>query len=76
MTEQDLLDKKKEFEQIRSELSEEKGQLRGLMQELKKWDFSSVEEADNAREEIENEIDNNNELIQNGLDELEKELDE
>ena len=73
MTEQGLLQLKKEIDQAKSSVSELKGQQTALLKQLKDdWQCSSIEEAEKKIKKMQKEIETLDASIETGLEELEE----
>lgn len=76
MNEQDLFKLKERIDDAKSKVSELEGQRKHLMKELKEqWNCNSVEAAEKKAKEIESEIEQLNQKIREGTEELEEKYD-
>jgi len=72
-TEKELLAKKKEIENAKNEIAENKGELKGLMKQLKEtWECSSLDEAKKKLKKMEIEINEFKNQIEIATEELTK----
>lgn len=73
MQEEQLFDLKKEIEKSKSKVSEKKGHLQSLMDDLKKkWDCTTLEQAKKKEKELESRQEKIDGEIEKGLEELEE----
>ena len=71
MTEEKLLELKREIDDAKSEISELKGSKKQLMKDLKEqWDCNSLEEAEKAHQKLGVEIEKLSTQIEKGVKEL------
>ena len=71
ITEKELFQRKKEIETAKMEISELKGQLKGLLQRLSdEWGCKNIQEAKEKSKQIEKEIDYLKQEIENSCDSL------
>jgi len=76
MTEQQLLNLKKEIEGAKVQLNQLEGQEKALMNQLQKdWGCKTIAEAEKKLKAIQKEIDTLNEKINCGINELEEKYD-
>jgi len=76
MDEQELFKLKKQIDEAKSKVSELKGQQKHLMKQLKdEWDCTSIEAAEKKAKTIEKEINDLNQKITEGIEELEEKYD-
>lgn len=72
MNEQELFELKERIDMAKSKVSELKGRQQYLMKELKEqWDCDSIEKAETKVRKTENEIEQFNQKIDKGTEELE-----
>lgn len=77
MNEQELLELKQSIENAKSDLSELQGRRKSLMEQLEDdWDCHSVEDAEAKVDELLTELDEVNHAIQEGVQEIQKELND
>lgn len=76
MNESELLELKEKIEESKSKLSEYKGRLQGLMDELNtKWSCNTLKQVEKLRDEKLQEQENLQKQIDEGLEKLEEELE-
>jgi len=75
MTERELLETKRNIEEIKPKISELKGERLALMKQLKEnWGCSRLEEAEKKRVELKDQQGRYSEEIEIGMSELEEKL--
>ncbi len=76
MNKQDLLELKEEIDSAKEKTAELTGRQKELMKELKDdWECDTIPQAEKKIEEMETEVEQINEKIKKGVEELEKEYD-
>ena len=77
MNEKELLELKEEIEEAKSEQSQLKGRLDGLLEQLQKdWGCKTIAEAEKKLKKLDEEIEQLQDQITKQTTELEKELEE
>lgn len=75
LTEQDLLDLKQEIDESKNEVTRLEGRKQHLMEQLSKdWGCKTIAEADKKIKQLGKDIEDLNQKIKTGFDELEQKL--